>query len=192
MIDTKLFIGGANPPSNAAEAEAALLRALASDEDRLGPDHADVGVHLNNLAALLLGTGRAQEALPLAVRARDIMLGAFDGDHPMKRATYDTLVAVVRQVDAEGAAPPNLRPFAAQIRAMDEAARGATTQAASEPVPAVVPELAQIAIAPIPAPAPVSSLAQNSTELPPRAPSNASPLSVLGDFIFGARPPRRK
>lgn len=193
MIDTTLFIGASadSPLTDAAAAEAMLRQALASDEDRLGPDHAEVGVHLNNLAALLLGTGRAQEALPLAVRARDIMLGAFDGEHPHKRASYDTLVAVVRQVDAEGAAPPNLRPFAAQIRAADEAARNAKSGAAppqQSPPPPATPALAAIAVAPIAPPAP---------NLPAREPApieapRASPLGALGNLIFGARPPRRK
>lgn len=196
MNHQTLLIGGdgAAPPGGAAASEAALRQALAIDEDRLGPDHAEVGVHLNNLAALLLGAGRAQEALPLAVRARDIMLGAFDGDHPHKRATYDTLVAVVRQVDAEGAAPPNLRPFAAQIRAADEAARNANTEANPQaPAPAAAPAaapptLAAIEVAPIAPPAP---------NLPVREPAptearSASPLGALGNLIFGARPPRRK
>lgn len=192
MIDTTLFIGDSadSPPPDAAAAEAMLRQALASDEERLGPDHAEVGVHLNNLAALLLGAGRAQEALPLAVRARDIMLGAFDGDHPHKRASYDTLVAVVRQVDAEGAAPPNLRPFAAQIRAADEAARNANSGAAAPPQPPAPPPpaLSAIEVAPIAPPAP---------NLPAREPAPldappTSPLGALGNLIFGARPPRRK
>lgn len=190
MNQTTLFIGGDAPPGGAAAAEATLRQALASDEDRLGPDHAEVGVHLNNLAALLLGAGRAQEALPLIVRARDIMLGAFDGDHPHKHATYETLVAVVRQVDAEGAAPPNLRPFAAQIRAADEAARkakgGAAPQALAPAAPP--PALAAIEVAPIAPPAPNLPVREPAPIEAPRA----SPLGALGNLIFGARPQRRK
>ncbi|MBY0566264.1 MAG: hypothetical protein K2P70_03050 [Hyphomonadaceae bacterium] len=192
MNQPMLFIGGDAPPGGAAATEATLRQALASDEDRLGPDHAEVGVHLNNLAALLLGAGRAQEALPLIVRARDIMLGAFDGDHPHKHATYETLVAVVRQVDAEGAAPPNLRPFAAQIRAADEAARKAKGGAESTPqapAPAAPPPaLAAIEVAPIAPPAPNLPVREPAPVETPRA----SPLGALGNLIFGARPHRRK
>jgi hypothetical protein len=190
MNQRTLFIGrdGAAPPADAAAAEATLRQALASDEDRLGPDHAEVGVHLNNLAALLLSAGRAQEALPLIVRARDIMLGAFDGDHPHKHATYATLVAVVRQVDAEGATPPNLRPFAAQIRAADEAARNANTEATPQAPAPAPPALAAIEVAPIAPPAPNLPLREPA----PMEARPASPLGALGNLIFGARPRRRK
>lgn len=192
MIDNRFFIsgddGGASPAwSNAAEAEAALRQSMTAAEDRLGPAHPDVGVHLNNLAAVLLGAGRAQEALPFIVRARDIMLGAFDGEHPHKRATYETLVAVVRQVDAEGAAPPNLRPFAAQIHAADEAARNARNETALTPAAAPT-ALAAIEVGPFAPPA------QNphAREPEPIEAPRASPLGALGALIFGARPPRLK
>ncbi len=176
MNQRTLFISrdGAAPPL-AGQTEAALREALATEESRNGSNHPDVAITLNNLAALLLESGRAQEALPLIVRARDIMLGAFEGDHPLKRATYETLVAIVRQVDVEGVAPPNLRPFAAQVRALDEAARGGPA-----------PDFAPIVVAPLPPPAPASPARATRSE-PER---NASPLGALGSFIFGARPPR--
>ena len=183
MNQRTLFNGRDRAAPTASQTEAALREALDAEESRNGPDHPDVAITLNNLAALLLESGRAQEALPLIVRARDIMLGAFEGDHPLKRATYDTLVAIVRQVDAEGAAPPNLRPFAAQIRALDEAAR--VVPAPVTPPPA--PDFAPIAVAPLPPPAPAAPV-----HTPPSEPeTKASPLGALGNFIFGARPPRK-
>lgn len=190
MNQRTLFISRDGAAPALGQTEAALREALDAEESRHGPDHPDVAITLNNLAALLLESGRAQEALPLIVRARDIVLGAFEGDHAWKHATYDTLVAIVRQLDIEGAAPPNLRPFAAQIRALDEAARGRPAPVTPPPAPVATPapELAPIAVAPLPPPAPASP-----ARTPPTEPeTRASPLGTLGNFIFGVRPPRKK
>ena len=51
------------------EAEPLYRRALAIDEQTLGPSHPDVALRLNNLAALLQGTNRLSEAEPLYRRA---------------------------------------------------------------------------------------------------------------------------
>jgi tetratricopeptide (TPR) repeat protein len=51
-----------------AEAEQLFRRALAVDEKTLGPDHAAIGVDLNDLAQLLCDTNRYAEAEPLMRR----------------------------------------------------------------------------------------------------------------------------
>jgi tetratricopeptide (TPR) repeat protein len=50
------------------EAEPLMRRALAIDEKSFGPDHPNVAIHLNNLAALLKATNRLDEAEPLMRR----------------------------------------------------------------------------------------------------------------------------
>ncbi len=57
-----------------AEAEPLMRRALAIDEQGLGPEHPGVARNLNNLAALLQATNRLAEAEPLMRRALAIML----------------------------------------------------------------------------------------------------------------------
>jgi tetratricopeptide (TPR) repeat protein len=54
-----------------AEAIPIALRALALREKALGPDHADVGTSLNNLALLHQAQGRYADAEPLHKRACD-------------------------------------------------------------------------------------------------------------------------
>jgi hypothetical protein len=46
-----------------------MRRVLAIDEASRRPDHPDVAIHLNNLAALLQATNRLREAEPLVRRA---------------------------------------------------------------------------------------------------------------------------
>ena len=46
-----------------------MRRALAIDEKSLGPEHPNVAIRLNNLAALLQATNRLAEAEPLMRRA---------------------------------------------------------------------------------------------------------------------------
>jgi len=56
------------------EAEPLMKRALAIDEKSYGPDHPDVAISLNNLAALLQATNRLGEAEPLMRRHLVIVL----------------------------------------------------------------------------------------------------------------------
>ena len=65
-----------------AEAEALHKRALAIREKALGPDHADVALSLNNLAALYVAQGRYAEAEPLYKRSLAIQEKALGPDHP--------------------------------------------------------------------------------------------------------------
>ncbi|MBK9033495.1 MAG: tetratricopeptide repeat protein [Myxococcales bacterium] len=59
-----------------AEAERHYRAALAIDEPALGPDHPDLGLDLNGLAAALVEQrGRATEALPVVARALALLRG---------------------------------------------------------------------------------------------------------------------
>ncbi len=55
-----------------AEAEPLFQRALAIDEKALGPEHPDVAQSLENYAALLRQTARADEAERMEARAKAI------------------------------------------------------------------------------------------------------------------------
>ncbi len=55
-----------------AEAEPLFQRALAIDEKALGPEHPDVAQSLENYAALLRQTARADEAKRMEARAKAI------------------------------------------------------------------------------------------------------------------------
>ncbi len=57
---------------NYAEAEPLYRRSLAIWEKALGPEHPDVVQSLENYAALLRETGRADEAAEMEVRAKAI------------------------------------------------------------------------------------------------------------------------
>ena len=59
-----------------------MRRALAIDEASFGPDHPNVAIGLNNLAALLRATNRLAEAEPLMRRALAIDEASFGPDHP--------------------------------------------------------------------------------------------------------------
>ena len=60
-------------------------RALAVYEKALGPDHPNVAMGLNNLAATLSDLGRHAEALALQERALRIHETAYGPDHPATR-----------------------------------------------------------------------------------------------------------
>ncbi len=55
-----------------AEAEPLFQRALAINEKALGPEHPDVAQSLENYAALLRQTTRADEAVEMEARAKAI------------------------------------------------------------------------------------------------------------------------
>ena len=64
-----------------AEATEIAKRSLAITEKALGPDHADVGTSLNNLAELYRVQGRYADAEPLSKRALAIFEKALGPDH---------------------------------------------------------------------------------------------------------------
>ena len=64
------------------EAEQISRRALAAIEARLGPEHPDAAVSLNNLALILGHEGRPAEAEALYLRSIDIMTRTLGVDHP--------------------------------------------------------------------------------------------------------------
>jgi tetratricopeptide (TPR) repeat protein len=51
-------------------------------EAALGPDHPATGGQLDNLASILAGLGRYDEALPLRQRALAVTEAALGPDHP--------------------------------------------------------------------------------------------------------------
>ncbi len=57
---------------NYAEAEPLYRRSLAIMEKALGPEHPNVATNLENYAALLRETGRADEAAEMEARAKAI------------------------------------------------------------------------------------------------------------------------
>ena len=59
-----------------------MRRALAIDEQSLGPDHPNVARDLNNLAPLLKDTNRLAEAEPLMRRALAILSRSLGVHHP--------------------------------------------------------------------------------------------------------------
>ena len=61
-----------NAQGNYAEAEPLLQRSLTILERALGPEHPDVAQSLENYAALLRKTGRADEAAEMEARAKAI------------------------------------------------------------------------------------------------------------------------
>jgi uncharacterized protein YoaH (UPF0181 family) len=65
-----------------AEAEPMMRRALAIDEQSLGPDHPNVARNLHNLAVLLQATNRLADAKPLGRRALKIWAKSLGAEHP--------------------------------------------------------------------------------------------------------------
>ena len=59
-----------------------MRRALAIDREKLGPEHPDVAIDLNNLAQLLQATNRLEEAEPLMRRALAIDEKSYGPEHP--------------------------------------------------------------------------------------------------------------
>jgi hypothetical protein len=67
------------------EVEPLMRRALAIEEQRLGPDDPAIATRLNNLSGLLCALGRFKEAEPLMRRTLDIFLKikmTTGQDHP--------------------------------------------------------------------------------------------------------------
>lgn len=84
LNDLGLALEGQTPPAF-AEAERLYRRALALQERKLGPRHAETGITLNNLAGALGARGRLAEAEPLLRRALAVLDAAL-GPESLKSA----------------------------------------------------------------------------------------------------------
>ena len=103
-----------------AEARPLAERALAIDEAAYGPDHPDVAIRLNNLAAILQDLGQPGEARPLAERALAIDEAAYGPDHPEVATDLNNLALILQDLGQPGEA----RPLAERALAIAEAAYG--------------------------------------------------------------------
>ena len=77
-------------------------------ETKLGPDHFDVALVLNNLASFLYMTNRATEAEPLMRRALSIYEKSFGAEHPEVASSLSNLAQFIK-VDQPEEAEPLLR-----------------------------------------------------------------------------------
>jgi len=77
-----------------AEVEPLYRRALAIDEQALGPDHPATATSLNNLAGLYRAQGRWAEAEPLLQRALAIREQALGPDHPATATSLNNLASL--------------------------------------------------------------------------------------------------
>ncbi len=102
------------------EAEPLMRRALAIDEASYGPDHPDVAIRLNNLAALLQATNRLAEAEPLMRRALAIDEASFGPDHPDVATDLNNLAQLLQATNRLAEAEPLMR----RALAIDEASYG--------------------------------------------------------------------
>ena len=91
------------------EAEPLFCRALAIDEKRFGPDHANVAIRLNNLALLLRETNRHAEAEPLFRRALAIDETSFGPDHPKVATDLNNLAELLKATNRHVEAEPLFR-----------------------------------------------------------------------------------
>ena len=98
-----------NARADFAGAEPLMRRALAIDEASFGPDHPDVGIRLNNLAALLQATNRLAEAEPLMRRALKIDETSFGPDHPDVGTDLNNLAQLLQATNRLGEAEPLMR-----------------------------------------------------------------------------------
>jgi tetratricopeptide (TPR) repeat protein len=89
-----------------AEAEPLYRRALKIDEKAYGPDHSDVAIGLNNLAALLKATNRTAEAEPLYRRALEIDEKAYGPDHPDVAIDLNNLAQLLQATNRLAEAEP--------------------------------------------------------------------------------------
>jgi hypothetical protein len=92
MNSVALYIGA---QARWKEAEPLMRRALTIDENSYGPDHPNVAMNLNNLAALLQDTNRLSEAEPLMRRGLGIFEKSFGPDHPNTVTVSRNLEALV-------------------------------------------------------------------------------------------------
>ena len=99
------------------EAEPWYRRALAIDEQSLGPEHPNFATGLNNLATLLQATNRLGEAEPLIRRALAIREKALEIDNPKIIQSLEFLAGLLEATGRfEEAGPLRQRVFEAQAR----------------------------------------------------------------------------
>jgi len=92
-----------------SEAEPLYRGALTVGEKSLGPDHPNVVLTLNNLAALLSNTNRIAEAEPLYRRALTIRENSLGPDHPDVAASLNNLAILLKETDRKVEAEPLYR-----------------------------------------------------------------------------------
>lgn len=106
MNDTALLF---KTKAQYAIAEPLYRRSLEIDERRLGANHSEVTIRLNNLAALLLATNRLQEAEPLMRRALEIDEASFGPDHPNVARDLNNLAQLLKDTNRLQEAEPLMR-----------------------------------------------------------------------------------
>jgi tetratricopeptide (TPR) repeat protein len=112
MIDAAVSLRIAGEYS---EVEPLYQKALEIQKRTLGPDHAAVGISLDNLAALYRAQGRLDEAEPLAVQALRMLEKALGPDHPDVAISCNNLASLYQaQGRLEEAGPLFLRAVSIQ------------------------------------------------------------------------------
>jgi tetratricopeptide (TPR) repeat protein len=91
------------------EAEPMMRRALAIGEKSYGPEHPDVAIRLNNLAALLKETNRLAEAEPLMERALAIDEKSYGPEHPDVAGDLNNLAQLLKDTNRLEEAEPLMR-----------------------------------------------------------------------------------
>jgi tetratricopeptide (TPR) repeat protein len=95
--------------------------ALALAEDRLGPDHPETAIGLNNLALLLQATNRLSDAEPLMRRVVSIFEVSYGEEHPKVATALNNLAQLLQATNRLSEAEPLMR----RALAIDEASYGA-------------------------------------------------------------------
>ncbi|MDC0674297.1 serine/threonine-protein kinase [Nannocystis radixulma] len=90
--------------------------ALALAEDRLGPDHPDVAMVLNNIGVLEWRAGRAEEAIASLERALDIRVRTLGPDHPEIATSRMNLGNALLAIEAYDRASKSFEQAAAALR----------------------------------------------------------------------------
>jgi CHAT domain-containing protein/Tfp pilus assembly protein PilF len=84
-------------------------RALAIAENLLGPDHPDIGILLNSLAALYTATGAYENAEPLLQRALAITDKVLGSEHPDTATSLNNLATLYQATGDYAKAEPLLK-----------------------------------------------------------------------------------
>jgi tetratricopeptide (TPR) repeat protein len=92
-----------------AEAEPLMRRALAIDEQSLGPEHPKVAIRLNSLVGLLEATNRLAEAESLMRRALAIDEQSLGAGHPRVATDLNNLAHLLRATNRLAEAEPLMR-----------------------------------------------------------------------------------
>lgn len=102
------------------DAETVARRALTIEEERFGPKHPNVAVHLNNLASLLQATNRLADAEPLMRRVLAITEASFGPEHPNVAIRLNNLAQLLQDTNRLAEAEPLIR----RALGIDEASFG--------------------------------------------------------------------